>query len=312
MPAMHFALSEDEAMILDAAEAFGREQLRANERRHESAGQVDESVIMAFEDTGLAAVFSGELEVSGPARMLCLAALAKGDGAAALSLWMRAWCPVASESFGARSGFVHLVESLERWPIPCLPVDGAREVLFVEPDGRWGRAELQATPTRSLGLQAAGPSELKHLNWLERGAGDPARLLAELRVGVAALLTGQSRAALEYSSAYVQERVAFGRRVADHQGVGFLIADAAMSVEAAELMVCRSAWELDEGRLAGAADAWLEAAECALATTSLGVQLLGGHGYMKDHPVEKWMRDARALSHLWGGVDRTLSAAMGA
>jgi alkylation response protein AidB-like acyl-CoA dehydrogenase len=79
-----------------------------------------------------------------------------------------------------------------------------------------------------------------------------------------------------------------------------------MLIEAARLATWCAAKRLEErkpGSLATAAYAYLEAVECALFCTREAVQLLGGHGFLRDHPVEKWMRDARALSLLCGGRD---------
>jgi len=104
---------------------------------------------------------------------------------------------------------------------------------------------------------------------------------------------------------YATERTAFGRPIAHHQALAFLIADLATAVDVARLAVWRAAAALDRGERAEweAASALAEAAEQALFVGPNAVQILGGHGFMKDHPVEKWMRDIRTLAQMAGGRD---------
>ena len=93
--------------------------------------------------------------------------------------------------------------------------------------------------------------------------------------------------------------------VAHHQAVAFLLADMAIAIEGARLLVGRAATRADAGTLdeGEAHEAFLQAAECGQLVTNLGVQLLGGHGYIRDHLVEKWMREARTLTLVLGGTD---------
>jgi alkylation response protein AidB-like acyl-CoA dehydrogenase len=104
---------------------------------------------------------------------------------------------------------------------------------------------------------------------------------------------------------YATERTAFGRPIAHHQALAFLIADMAIAVATARLAVWRAAVAIDRGDSGEweAAAALAETAEQALFVGPNAVQLLGGHGFMKDHPVEKWMRDIRTLAQLGGGRD---------
>ena len=149
---------------------------------------------------------------------------------------------------------------------------------------------------------------------MARGTSTPeaaARLLAQLHLWTAAILVGIAQASRDYTARYLQERIAFGKQLAHHQGVAFMFAEAATAVEGAEVLLHKAAWDFEAGRSEPATHAYLEASEVALDVTNRGVQLLGGHGYMKDHPVEKWMRDARALSLLWGGVDAAQDHAAG-
>jgi len=159
---------------------------------------------------------------------------------------------------------------------------------------------------RPLGLAAAGWAEVA-LDGIAVGPGavvwegtvrDPAwvRARERARLRVAAQLVGTARAALEYATQYAAQRQAFGQPIAQFQGISFMVAEMAMAVEAARNLVWYGAWRLDRGALpAGGAQALLHARGAALEVADRAVQVLGGHGYMADHPVEKWLRDARAL-----------------
>ena len=115
------------------------------------------------------------------------------------------------------------------------------------------------------------------------------------RVTLGASATGLARAALEYAVAYAGERQQFGRPIAEHQAVAFRLADMALRVDASRLLVRRAARLLDTGRPATseAAMAKLHASETAMWCTWAAVQTLGGWGYSREYPVEKWMRDAK-------------------
>ena len=115
------------------------------------------------------------------------------------------------------------------------------------------------------------------------------------RVTLAASATGLARAALEYATSYAQERVQFGKPIVEHQAVAFRLADMALRVDASRLLYLRAARLVDAGRRATkeAAMAKLHASETAMFCTWAAVQTLGGWGYSREHPVEKWMRDAK-------------------
>jgi alkylation response protein AidB-like acyl-CoA dehydrogenase len=131
------------------------------------------------------------------------------------------------------------------------------------------------------------------------GEGDGFRGLMETfdrsRVTLAAAATGLARAALEYAVDYAQQRSQFGRPIAEHQAVAFRLADMALRVDASRLLAWRAARMLDRGERATteAAMAKLHASETAMACTWGAVQTLGGWGYSREYPVEKWMRDAK-------------------
>lgn len=116
------------------------------------------------------------------------------------------------------------------------------------------------------------------------------------RPSVAAQAVGIARAALEFAIDYAKERKAFGVSIAQHQSIQNHLADMAVEVEAARLLVHKAAWMAASGQPFNKAEgsmSKLKAAEVAVRVTEQAVQVLGGYGYIKDFPVEKWYRDAK-------------------
>jgi hypothetical protein len=130
------------------------------------------------------------------------------------------------------------------------------------------------------------------------------RLLSRLWITTAARQVGVARAALEYATFYAQDRQAFGKKIGQFQGIAFKVSDVAIAVDAARWLAWRAASLHAKGDPAApraAALALAQANEAALQATVDTVQVLGGAGFVEDYPVEKWMRDARALASLHGG-----------
>jgi len=115
------------------------------------------------------------------------------------------------------------------------------------------------------------------------------------RIGIAAQALGIAEAAFRYASKYAADRTTFGKPIAEHQAVAFKLADMQTKIRAAQLLVYEAAWMKDRGmRVTEAgARAKLCASQVANEVTYDAVQVLGGYGYMKDHPVERHYRDAR-------------------
>jgi acyl-CoA dehydrogenase len=132
---------------------------------------------------------------------------------------------------------------------------------------------------------------------------DPAPLLAAQQVAVAALGVGLARAALEYSCDYARERQAFGVKIAQKQAIAFMLAEMATEIEAIRLLTWQAAWSLDQLKPEASRLAYLAAtgaADMAMQVTDRAVQILGGHGYIREHPVELWMRNGRGIATLAG------------
>ncbi|MFJ4674934.1 MULTISPECIES: acyl-CoA dehydrogenase family protein [unclassified Kitasatospora] len=117
------------------------------------------------------------------------------------------------------------------------------------------------------------------------------------RLGIAACATGLAQAALDHAVAYANERTTFGRRIVDHQGLGFLLADMAAAVDSARATYLDAARRRDLGRPFSrqASVAKLVATDAAMKVTTDAVQVFGGYGYTRDFPVERYMREAKIM-----------------
>ncbi|OHD67649.1 MAG: acyl-CoA dehydrogenase [Spirochaetes bacterium RBG_16_49_21] len=126
--------------------------------------------------------------------------------------------------------------------------------------------------------------------------------LQKTRVALSAIGTGVSRASFEYARDYARERVQFGEPIAFRQSIAFMIAEMAYEVDAMRLMTWKAASALEAGRDAKreAYLAKLYAGEMTMKITDYGVQILGGHGYIRDHPVERYYRNGRGIAILEG------------
>jgi alkylation response protein AidB-like acyl-CoA dehydrogenase len=115
------------------------------------------------------------------------------------------------------------------------------------------------------------------------------------RIGIAAQAVGIAEAAFRYATRYAAERTTFGKPIAEHQAIAFKLADMQTKIRAARLLVYEAAWMKDRGErhTEAGARAKLCASQVANEVTYEAVQVLGGRGYMKDHPVERHYRDAR-------------------
>lgn len=123
------------------------------------------------------------------------------------------------------------------------------------------------------------------------------------RVANACLAVGLARAAFEYSRDYAKEREVFGVKVAQKQAIAFMLAEMATEIDAIRLLTWEAAWMIDQHKNEASKIAYLAqtgAADMAMTVTDRAVQILGGHGYIREHPVEMWMRNGRGMSTLTG------------
>ena len=132
---------------------------------------------------------------------------------------------------------------------------------------------------------------------------DFAPVLDAARVASAAMAVGLSRAAFEYSRDYAKDRDVFGVKAAQKQAIAFMLAEMATEIEAIRLLTWEAAWLLDNQKEEASKQAYLAltgAMDMAMVVTDRAVQILGGHGYIREHPVELWMRNGRSFATFTG------------
>ncbi|MBW8010511.1 MAG: acyl-CoA dehydrogenase [Chloroflexi bacterium] len=132
---------------------------------------------------------------------------------------------------------------------------------------------------------------------------DVGPIIASAQVAMAALAVGLARASYEYSRDYAKEREVLGSMIAQKQSIAFFLAEMATEIEAIRLLSWEAAWMLDTANEDAFHTAYLAisgAADMAMMVTDRGVQILGGHGYIREHPVELWLRNGRGIATLTG------------
>ncbi|KMS92793.1 butyryl-CoA dehydrogenase [Streptomyces regensis] len=188
-------------------------------------------------------------------------------------------------------------------------LEGRGPALFIVESGTSG-VSVEAEP--AMGLRGAATTTLK-LDGVKLpagallGGGDRetfAEVVRLSRIGWAALACGTGKAVLDYVIPYVNEREAFGEPISHRQGVAFQVSDIAIELESMRLTMLKAASRAEQGRpyAREVALARKLATDKGMQIGSAGVQLLGGHGFIKEHPVERWYRDLRAVGVLDGIV----------
>jgi alkylation response protein AidB-like acyl-CoA dehydrogenase len=334
---------EELGLLVETARKLAQTELAPRLRESEAARGVAAELQAAWDEVGLAGL---ELpEALGGAGLGCLARvlvneeLAAGDAGAALALDPYGPALAVLLEVGGEAAAGALVEALG---------DGRRGALLVTAedarveadadritvDAPWVHADRAAAvvvlcgdaallvreglafePRRGAGLRGAGASRLRAQAAPVAGRWSAAegarRARARARLYYASLLLGVLRAACDFSAAYAREREAFGKPIGHHQALAFLITDMRMALDAARGLVHEAAWRVERGLpcAAEAASAWAECIEVSRTIGPNGVQILGGHGFMADYPVEKHMREARVLGLLCGGFDAAVEEA---
>jgi alkylation response protein AidB-like acyl-CoA dehydrogenase len=175
----------------------------------------------------------------------------------------------------------------------------ARGLAIAAPEKNLG---LRALPTGALTLERV---EVPGTARLGGDAGCDARRIVNLaRTAQAAVLVGVSRAVMEYAIPYAKDREAFDEAIAKKQAIAFTLADMRIEVEAMRWLVWQAASKLERG-LDATREAQLARVYCARQAMKIaddGVQVLGGHGFIREHPVELWYRNARTLGVIDGAA----------
>jgi alkylation response protein AidB-like acyl-CoA dehydrogenase len=332
-----FSVSDDARMLLDAVERFTRERLTPELRQAETDRAPAADTVRVYEDLGLIALEAPGAGLGMLERCLVNEALGRGDpgsaltldrlGPAGYALWAaedregveaivadpgrRAWLVTPED------GTVNVTEREASGTVHFAPA-GVTDLIMLSPAGiAVVQDDIVGTPVRGAGLRAAAPVRLEldgaPVARFHRVA--TAGVLARARLYVASLLLGVLDAAAGYAREYAMERVTFGKPIAHHQALAFLLTDMNTAVSGCRLLIQEAAWRLDSGATPGAAveaaaTAFAEVAEQSAFVGPNGVQVLGGLGFMQDYPVEKYMRESRALGLLYGGIDLARSDAM--
>jgi alkylation response protein AidB-like acyl-CoA dehydrogenase len=335
-----FELGDDLELIIETARSFAQDELFPKLRDHERERSIEPSIRKTYTEMGLAGLelpeSLGGAGLGAIERVLVNEEIAAGDAGAAFALdplgpalypLIEVGGEAALETFalpliettGARAVFVSATDATleigERitGTVPWVPADRVDLLVVLDGDDVFAvREGMEACELRGSGLRAAGASELVlesapiAARWTD--ASGAARARARARLYVASLLVGVMRQAAEFSREYALEREAFGKPIAHHQGLAFLITDMRAAVDGARLLLHEAAWQIDQktdslAAAAAAAGAQAEAIEASLLVGPNGVQILGGHGFMQDYPVEKYMREARMLGLMLGGID---------
>ena len=240
----------------------------------------------------------------------CLSEAGSGSDASALQTRAvrdgDAWVVDGAKAWvthGGEADFYNLmVRTGEAGPkgISCLLADATTPGLLPQqPERKMG---MRASTTATVLLQSAQVPADRLLGEPGQGFRIAMSALDGGRLGIAACAVGVAQAALDTAVAYAKERRQFGQRIADFQGLSFLLADMATQVEAARALYLSAARRRDAGQPFGpqAAMSKLFASDTAMRVTTDAVQVLGGYGYVEDFPAERYLREAKILQIVEG------------
>ncbi len=158
-----------------------------------------------------------------------------------------------------------------------------------------GKLGMRSSDTAALHMEDVEVSDEHRIGAVDHGFLDTLSILDRGRITIGALAVGLGRGAIEEARAYAKERKAFGKPIAEFQAIAFALADMATEVDAARLLVWRAAALCDAGQPFGreASMGKLFSSEAAMRATTRAIQILGGYGYTREFPVERYFRDAK-------------------
>ncbi len=194
--------------------------------------------------------------------------------------------------------------------------DASRGISCFVVEADWGievaphedKMGLRGSPTRAITLDEVRVPAANLVGEEGMGFSIAMHTLDCSRPTIGAQAVGIAQGAIDYAAGYMKERVAFGKAIADHQGLRFMLAEMAMRNEAARTLVYRACSLIDGGDPTGelsmiGAMAKCFASDTAMAVTTDAVQLLGGYGFTKDFPVERFIRDAK-ITQIYEGTNQ--------
>jgi len=328
-----FALAPEVEELRSAAERLGRSELAPNVREAEAAGRWPDSVLAVLDGFPL-----GGLDLTDDLGGVGAGLMAKAVVLETVAAADAGGLPAADRPGIAAGAVLACPDRALAAAVAAGCLDGGGHCGFTVIDPEHGSAGLDWAPGwPALRWIWAMEGDTLRLHAV-RGTPEPAVVLAfqtsggvsvpfgattvtgswdlspraalavrgRARLWAAAVAVGIAKAALDETISYTTERVVFGKPVAHHQGNAFDLAHAAARVHGARLVVrdAAAAFDADEDD-AGfwATQAWLETMDAAYNATNLGIQLLGGHGFIVDHLAEKRFREARMLAMLAGARD---------
>lgn len=202
--------------------------------------------------------------------------VANGSTAETILVWAREG---ADEGFGAAQGFF----------VPR----GATGLTIGEKEKNMGVHALDSVELQLEGVKVPADARLGGA-----AGANFERVMSYSRIALSALALGVARAAYEHSVQYAQERSTWGAPIASRQGIAFMVADMRIDLDAARLLVWEAAWRLDRGETATKESflAKLFTDEMVLKVTDDAVMVMGGHGFIRENPVERWLRNARGFA----------------
>lgn len=191
----------------------------------------------------------------------------------------------------------------DRQGISCFLVRADAPGIHVDPPER--KMGLTSSPTATVRFDGVRVAEERRIGDEGQGLRIALAALDAGRLGIAAVAVGLAQGALDLAVGYAQQRETFGRRIIDHQGLGFVLADMEASVQTSRAMLLRAAWLKDQGASYAreASIAKLVATDSAMKVTTDAVQVLGGYGYTKDFAAERYMREAK-ITQIFEGTNQ--------
>ena len=190
-----------------------------------------------------------------------------------------------------------------RGGVTCFHVPGrASGLTFGSPEHKMG---LNASPTTALYFDAVPIEDSRRIGDEGQGARIALSALDSGRLGIAACATGLAQAAVDLAIDYAKQREQFGRRIAEFEGLRFLLAEMAAAVDSARATYLMAARKRDAKRpfSRDAAVAKMIASDTAMKVTTDAVQVLGGYGYTRDYPAERYMREAK-VTQIFEGTNQ--------
>ncbi len=201
--------------------------------------------------------------------------------------------------FGASASLLLVIAEVQGQGPAAFAVAGSASGISAERESFMGLRPLQLCRVKLDSVEVPAAAKL--------GGDKPfdlERMVDLCRIGTAALAVGTGQAVLDYVKSYCNERSAFGEAITHRQSIAFMIADIAIELDGMRLLTYRAASRAEQG-LPFHREAYLarlQAADKGMKIGTDGVQLLGGHGFIREHPVELWYRNLRAVSLLEGLV----------